>query len=322
MAIPTITSITPNSGLTRGKNLVNIVGTGFVVAGFPDFGSGITKPLTTIKVKVGGRLSTYAYAVTETTAIAKIPEWRGDYKDLDENLALDFWLANLDENGDEIPGENVTVAGGYSVHRKALVGSTVVENVLREFMKYLRRHIHPNVWLTTERLYSDADDVPDRIRTATSPLIHINGVVEDYNALAQPVGVQEFDVVGDDTVFNVLEPPTTVDLVMSNIMVYSNEKHISQILGLSHAFQSTLRNNPFLFVDAPAWDLTEGEYEYAMRLDDQPEFDVEPTGDGLKSFKVGITIESVDVMDGIEQRTDEGHTVEAADSPEIDWRAT
>jgi hypothetical protein len=57
-------------------------------------------------------------------------------------------------------------------------------------------------------------------------------------------------------------------------------------------------------------------------MDDQPEFDVEPTGDGLKSFKVGITIESVDVMDGIEQRTDEGHTVEATDSPEIDWRAT
>jgi len=300
MTVPTITSIDPASGLTRGGNMVTITGTGFREP--PDPPSGPTSDLgmvSTVSVQFGGVESPYAHVITTTEVIARVPAWDGSYKS-SFPVALNVRLANLDDDGNEIAGENVTEAAGYSVDRPSFVGKNVVQLVLERFVELLRQHVHPNVHFTTEREYYDySEGIPDRVKEATLPLIHINGIDTPENDLARQIGHDPVWNAGDSDLVDVYERPTTVDLEFMSIDVWSNAKHLNEIFGLAMAMVNFFRDFTLVTITADASDTENTEHEHPLRVPagGMPTYEMGPTLEGLKTFRMQAVIESVDMIE-------------------------
>lgn len=297
MSVPTITSVTPSSGVTRGGNLVEIEGTNFRVPsdGTPEsLGNG--KAVPTISVQFDGVSSDYAHAITSSRAIARVPQWRGDPKDIPKSMTVR--LANLDDSHVEIPGENVELADGYTVERPRLTVRGITVRVMREFLEEIRRHIHPNVWFTTERFYWDmSEGVPDEIRQATKPLVHINGLSMEANEDEQGMGGK--DVETSSEVWHTYPNGRAVDLVIGSIDIYSSAEHTDEIFNLGRAMVAFADECPFLTVERESWDVGDEDYKYPMTLPDDglPSYDVGPSMDGLKYCRVSMVIEGIELND-------------------------
>lgn len=313
MAIPTITSISPDSGITRGRNLVQIVGTNFSMP--PDPPLDPSGPaFQSIKVMFGIYQSPEAYAINDTSAIAIVPTYTKDEMG-ESGDPVDVTLYNLDSSGSEIPGEEV-VFSSYRYKRPVFTGEQVLEYVIGNFVKYLRRHVTNNVWVTMGRSYSDGEDqLLDQIKQAKHPLIWINGIDLENNALSQRMGDRE--LFTSSTTFEEYRPGTSVDIMMSRIQIYSSSEHSREIIAISQAFLNAFRDVPHLVCRSPQFDSEVTEYKYPMSIpaDGMPSFDLGPENDGLKICTVAATIEEVDLTDLEGTLTDIGWTVE--EDPEI-----
>ncbi|MCP4568957.1 MAG: hypothetical protein GY841_15385 [FCB group bacterium] len=318
MAVPTITSITPDNGLTRGLNMIQINGTGFSMPPDPPLDTA-GPSFQSIKVTFGSVQSLSAFAITPVLAVAVVPTYTSDSMP-ESGDAVPVTLTNLDSAGSEIVGENVTF-NSYTYKRPLFTTQQLSEYVLNRFVSYLRRHIASNVWMTMGRSFSEGNDqLNEKIKQAKLPLIWINGIDFEFNKLAQPMKNQEY--LTSSTAFSEFRPPTTVDIVMSSIQIYSRSEHPREIYALSQAFLNTLRDIPKLICNPPGYDTEKTEYKYPMSIPDDgaPSFDLGPENDGLKVCTVGCIIEEVDLADLSGTLTGLGWTVE--EDPEIDFYAT
>src|SRR5262245_21793692 len=116
MADPTITSITPAAGPTRGKNLIEIIGTGFRVPDLPSPTNGPAEPAPPgVRVLFDASVSPRTLVASDTRLFVEVPT-----SPL-ENVApmfaegsVDVVVQNIDEDGLLIPGEEVTSTDGYA----------------------------------------------------------------------------------------------------------------------------------------------------------------------------------------------------------------
>lgn len=311
MAVPTITSITPDSGLTLGRNQVEIIGTNFAVpVEFPETED--NSAFQSIKVFFGALQSPAAFAITATRAVAIVPTYLSDAMGVGGD-AVDVTLYNLDEDGVEVPGESVVEVGGYTYTRPTLTDEQAAEYVIRRFVSYLRRHIIPNVWITMDRQFPD--ELLEKVKCAELPLIWINGVDWEFDPLSQQMGEEE--VVTSPTDFKVYRPGTSVMLAMPSIHIYSRAAHPREIYALAQSFLNTFRDVPHLYCDPYAFDTASTEYAYPLMIpmNGAPSFELGPENDGLKICTVGAVIEEVDLNDLAGTLVDIGWTVE--NDPEI-----
>lgn len=176
MAIPTITAVTPGSGPTTGQNIVKIDGSNFRLPDTPPAEGPLGGPAQrTIKIAIGGIVSDWAHAVEAGIIYARVPEWRGDYN-LSFPVALDVRIANLDNTGAEIPGENATLLNGYSVTRPSLAAESYLQRVIGELITMMRRHLLVDVHLTASRDYDANPSTPDIARLfAKLPCVILGG---------------------------------------------------------------------------------------------------------------------------------------------------
>jgi hypothetical protein len=316
MAVPTITNITPDSGLTRGLNQVEITGTNFSLAPEdPVDSSG--SAFQSVKVLFGALQSPAAFAITTTRVVATVPTYIGNSMG-ESGDAVDVTLHNLDEYGDEIPTEFVVSADAYTYKRPLFTDMQVGEYVISQFVKYLRRHVHPNVWITMGRSYSEGDEqLLDVIKKATLPLIWINGVDYEDDNLAQGMGAEEVDVTATD--FREYRVGRAVTIQMPSVMIFSRAEHSREIFALAQAVINAFRDVPHLSCDPHTFDVASTVYNYPLSIpaDGMPSFDLGPENDGLKSCSMSMAIEEVNLTDLAGTLTDVGWTVEDADSPEI-----
>lgn len=314
MAVPTIMDITPDNGLTRGRNQVEITGTNFSMPPVdPVDPSG--PAFQSIKVLFGSLQSPAAFAITTTRAVAVVPTYTGD--DMGEfGDAVDVTLYNLDDNGDEIPTENVTFSDSYTYKRPLFTDEQVGEYVIGIFVKWMRRHVHPNVWVTMGRSYSEGDDqILDVIKKATLPLIWINGFDYEDDPLSQDMGAEEIEISA--TEFKEYRVGRKVSIQFPSIMIFSRAEHPREITAIAQAVINAFRDVPHLACDPHTFDVESSEYDYPLTLpsDGMPSFDLGPSNDGLKSCSMAATIEEVNLTDLSGTLTDIGWTVE--EDPEI-----
>jgi hypothetical protein len=294
MGIPTITTVSPATGPTKGGNVVEITGTNFRLPPTPPavgFVGGDAQ--VTVAVQFGGVASAEAHALTATRLYARVPAWAGAW-DTATPAALAVRVANLDDAGVEIPTENVTKANAYTVDRPSLQALTDWQRFIYDgVVTFLRRHLLMDVWVRASRDYdANPADGENEPMEAVVPRIELAGptVREDReNAL------NRLDPEADGaTYFRRLHYPRTVELDFDVTGFASSERGI---FGLAQAFILLFRDHdaiPFLRVGgAPSSGII--SYEALIPFDGQPSFGPVDTADGLRTFGAILRVCGVDL---------------------------
>jgi hypothetical protein len=252
MAVPTIATVDPTSGLTTGGNVVQITGTGFRLPPSPP----ATGPVggvaqQTVSVMFEGTRAVWAEAASSTLLLTRVPRWDGAWDILP--AALDVRVANLDDAGAEIAGENVTAGDAYTIGRPGLAAESFLQSVSGEVLKIFKRHLLENSFITTSR---DFDNNPADLERAIAeaPVIYLMGPTTPVNRLFSANQVDAQEQVGDPLRYERQKPSVTTDVNFDIRVFAQGERHI---IGLHQELMH-------LFDDVPY--LTIGDYRYDFRM--------------------------------------------------------
>jgi hypothetical protein len=174
VSVPTITSITPSSGLTIGLTPVKIVGTGFRAASATPpaavEGTGVWQH--TVSVTFNGVEADAVMVGSSTVIWVTVPEYFGSPSSIPD--AVDVVVTNLDDDEVAIPGETVTETDGYTYTRQDYTAEGALLWVCDQILTYFRRHLLINTALTTDPEYTD-DPASEIIAMGELPGIVLSG---------------------------------------------------------------------------------------------------------------------------------------------------
>lgn len=298
MAIPTITNINPASGPTKGTNLIQIEGTNFRIPPVPAAGvfQDGQPAQQTVSVEFEGVRSEWAHAVTDSLIFVRVPEWRGP-PSATMPVALDVRVANLDDSGVEIPGENATEVDGYSVNRPAFTEEAHVMTVIGALIDLFRRHVIPNVWITISAEYDDTySDGLDIVKQAEVPLIHLVGPAGPENRFYSLNRDDDEEDPTDPHQWLRKKEPVTVDLDFDIVGWADNATHL---YSMAQALTLLLRDHKWLTVPLdpsnPSGPTKKYELDPGKDFGGQPDYDTPPAVDNLRNFRASCTIRGVDI---------------------------
>lgn len=164
MAAPTVTAVTPNTGLSRGGALVTITGTDFDASSTPQTGP------ATVTVDFGGRLATDVRVTSSTSLTCLFP--RGDLPELANLLTVDVTVTNADQ---AVPNSG-TLAAAFTYRRPDLTAETHLLAIVRALLQRMKQQIIANVSIST---HSDWDlrtsDLLNRVEPAALPAVVLLG---------------------------------------------------------------------------------------------------------------------------------------------------
>lgn len=293
MTVLTITSVAPSAGRSTGTNLVEIRGTGFRLPPPPPPTGylGGAQPRT-VSVKFEGVASEWAYAASASLILARVPAWTGPY-DVAWPIAVDVRVANLDDAGVEIPGENVTALDGYAYQQPPLAAEPYLQRVLRELVRLFRRHLIPNVWLTVDVDYTDSPADQDRLR-ALAPVLHLVGPAGPLNRFDALNKEEQVDDPADPLRWLERREAPVADLTFE-VRCYAATSR--QLFALGQAFTLFQRDVVELRVpDDPAVPLGAAKvYEIGCPADGFPDYNTEPVNAGLFSWTGRFMIRGVQI---------------------------
>jgi len=295
MAIPTITAVAPGSGPTTGQNIVKIDGSNFRLPDTPPAEGPLGGPAQrTIKITIGGIVSDWAHAVDAGIIYARVPEWRGDYK-LTFPVALDVRIANLDNTGAEIPGENATLLNGYAVTRPSLAAESYLQRVIGELVTMMRRHLLVDVYLTASRDYNANPSNPDIARLfAKLPCVHLGGPHTTLNRFYSVNREDYEEDPADPNMWLRKKEPVTVDLEFRVVGWAANMRQLSS---LGQAVVIMFRDVKWIeILKDPAQPLLGTvRYELEMPFTGQPDYNTAPSTDDLRNFRAVVQIRGVHI---------------------------
>jgi hypothetical protein len=318
MSIPTITTVAPVSGPSRGGDVIIINGTNFRTApSAAPVGYTSTDEQQTVSVKFEGVASPFAVAASATKIQAVVPEWRGSYK-LAFPIAVDVRVANLDDVGVEIATENVTRVDGYAYTRPSFATECYLQRVLRELVKLFRRHLSPNVHLTASRDYTDDPADHARMR-ATAPVFHIIGPRLPESFIDTQRKLDPEDTTYPE--FIEKKPPTWCDLEF-DLNLYAETP--AAMLAMLQAFVKFGRAGLKVRVPNVA-ALPAGaykDYDLWMPSDGIPQPDLAPDILGLLNAQGGFSVRGVQIDDEAGTVIDRGWRITANDGdPTVETEA-
>lgn len=291
MAVPTVTTVDPSSGSTRGLNIVKIEGSGFRLPDPPDPVGEINEDQPkTVSVQFEGQESEWAYSASDSLILARVPQYRGPY-DVSFPVSLDVRVANLDNSGAEIPGERATLTDGYDVERPSLVHASHLQRVLGAVIELFRRHVTENTHYTTSRDYSLTPALQKTMR-ASGPLVQLTGprlVLNRFRSLNR----EDYEGVGTDEWIRT-KPPVTVD-VQIGVNFWANQ--FQHLHGLVQAYLLFHRDIHAVRIDIDPADPSAGtrDYEFALPWTSYPDVDTEPSADDLISAVARSEVRGVQI---------------------------
>lgn len=280
MAIPTITTVTPASGSTRGGNIVRIAGSNFrLPPSPPTTGPVLSAQQKTVSVQFQGAESEWAYSASSGLILARVPEWSGPY-DIAFPAALNVRVANLDDLGVEIPTENVTRAAAYSISRPDLASESYLQRVVREVISLFRRHVLANTHYSTGRDFSLTPALQETLR-ASGPLLRLAGptlVLNRFYSINQED--PESDPLGGITGMARRKPPVTVDLIFTVAPWANNPTHLHSLVQALMLFGRDIK---YVRVVIDPLDLSKGtkNYEFEPDWNSFPDMNSDPSADDL-----------------------------------------
>ena len=325
MSAPTISTITPASGPTGGRSLVELTGTNFKLPPAPPTSGPAPAPEPSVKVEFrqvvvrhtpdGRALSStitrpaIEVAVDSATHLVCLTPV-GDHGENAAALAADVIVTNLDLAGVAVPGESATKLAAYSYHLPSLAAESDLARVCRALLQELKRQVCEETMLTVETDWDpDATDGLNHTGVAKVPSITLIGPdlapSPDFATLdpeversAGDVFARREAVVPKDVTF-ILAAVTDAKLASVNLV---------------QQLEEFFRRNPYLELDRIAGQPTQGTVQFELALDG----DLKTTGalnlSNLRTFSGTVIIRGVPVsgLPGVVDDTvfDRGQTVE------------
>lgn len=295
MAIPTLTAVTPSTGLTRGDNVVTLTGTNFRIPPTPPAtGYQGGEAQQTIRVTFAGVASAWAHALTATQALVRVPPWAGSLS-ATLPLAVDVRLDNLNDLGTEIATENVTRTNAYTYGRPGLAPERRLQGATTALVEQLRRHVLPNVHILAGRDYDDTTGTAARA-PATLPALHLVGPVARLNRFDSADYAADTAATGAVT-WQRFTRPVTVDLSYQILGWAQNPWHCHN---LAQQVLLLFRQHPWLAI--PLDPTTPGSpterHQVEIEWENHPDFAaMAPATDDLLGWRAGVLVRGVHLAD-------------------------
>ncbi len=307
MAVPTIVSISPATGLSKGGYLIAINGTNFQVPTVPASGSGYLgdDATPTCKVTIGGVDCEYAEPATSALIYCKVPEWIGS-PSVALPLSVDVVVSNIDSNGDVVlfggvTPETVTLVDGFAYDRPSLAAECYLKRAIDSLILLIRRHVITNVAVTLSREYDDDPATVERLRDS-APSVHLVGprtVLNRFYSLNR-CDTEYTDPADEGAVTAVdvhrRSVPVTMDLDFDVRIWATNPYHSTNLV---QAFVLLFRDATELkvLIDPDQPDLGYHDYEIEIDWGRYPSMDAAPNYSDLSSATFGLVVRGVHLDD-------------------------
>lgn len=287
MPAPTITSLTPASGPTGGRTLVEVAGSGFRLPPPPPPSGSTLPPKPTVQILIGGRDAT-AVRVRASDRLTFISP-------IGDAGAADVVLRNLDDDGAPISGEDVTLAGGFLYRMPELAAESDLARLVRTLLRELKRQVLPNVSLTVQTDFdAQTGDELHIAELASLPAIVLVGpeLREDrfYSMNQLP------EVAGAPGTVLRRRVPYTVDLAFTLV---GASDHTVELLNLMAATELFFHKNKFLEMPRDLANRAGDHVRYEM--DFAPDGDLrvtsQPNDSNVRSFSGSFVVRGFDLED-------------------------
>jgi len=288
MAVPTITSVTPNSGPTAGRLLVAIAGTNFQLSPTPPPGptNGILAP--TVRVLFGTELAVNVAVVSSTKLYCYIPS--GD------DGPVDVTVTHLDPLGVPIVGETVTAVAAFTYTRVLLTAQSDLTRLVRTLLRQIKREVIKNVSLTVSTDYdSQTIDMLNLIDTAEKPAIVLFGPELRQNRF---YSLNQTQITPDTgTLFEERKVPFTVDL---NFSLWGISDRTIQTINLVALTDLFFHRNKFISMLRVDGDPSKGTVRYEMdwqNIENNIRIGTQPNESDIRVFNGEFLIRGFDLED-------------------------
>lgn len=301
MAVPTISLVTPNSGPTRGRYLVVIDGSNFrLPPAPPPTGPTSGSFLRTVSVQFGGKPAADVQVLTSGKLCCLAAPYQGSADQADPIPSVAVRVANLDNNGVEIPGENVTLASAFTYARQRLDAASHLQYVVRTLVRELKRHVLPNVSVSVSTDYDDeVGDQLDLTYLSQLPALAINGPDLREN---REYSLNKGEAIEGAEGFDTPRKPRTVDLLFTMIGAADS---VMVLLNLQDAVERYFEANKKLVVDRNPDNPAGGIVDYELWLVGDPSVELAPSNSNVRYFSGAFEVRGYDLEMETELRTQE-----------------
>ncbi len=306
MPAPKITSLTPPTGPTGGRTLVDVEGAGFRLPPPPPPSGPTPPPRPSVEVLVGGRSATEV-RVRATDRLSFLTP-------IGDAGVTDVVVRNVDDDGVPIAGEEATFTGGFTYRLPPLAAESDLARLVRTLLRELKRQILPNVSITVQTDFdAQTGDELHIAELASLPALVLVGpeMREDrfYSLNQIP------EVAGSPGTVLRRRVPYTVDLAFTLI---GASDHTVELLNLMAATELFFHKNKFLEMARDPATALSGRVRYEMDFASDGDLRVtsQPSESNVRSFSGSFVIRGFDLEDlaGI---AGDGVTAQTAPADEI-----
>jgi hypothetical protein len=283
MAIPTVTNVYPAQMHSGGKGLVRILGGGFAEDIAITFG-GVTARRV---MRVNHALT---YTVPPISPLQDATTGAGDG-------SVDIGIQNLDENGDPVIGEVVTVTDGFTYQMPKFATNTTVERVFLRLREELRRQMWREIIHRRHADYS-RDGSAVYVEISSLPAIALIGPQVVFNPVYHS---NHKNCLQGERFIVARQAPITVDLQFGLVGAWNRDRHGFGLLESTIGF---FKKNIRLEVDKVDGDSAQGQVFFDMQftLGGLPAIVSAPNESDVSAFSgtgaiVGVILEGLSSLD-------------------------
>lgn len=299
MAVPTISSISPDTVHTGGKSLIEIIGTNFKVPVVPPpIGGPYTTTTPTVEVLFDTVASEEVSVVSATRLFARVPRSPITVSEATNygEGTVDVTIRNLDDNGDPIVGEEVVETDGLTYSRVQLATESDFQRLMRQIVYEFRLQMIPNVQMTAHTDYdSDTGDAANFTDLAELPGIALVGPTLRENRLFSQNQVDELESSTPGE-YLCRRASYTVDLEFTIVGVSNLTAELINLMAVVSGF---FEKNKFLELARDPSDSSLGTvtYEIDLLADGALAVDSSPNNSNIRVFSGRFVIRGFDMQD-------------------------
>jgi len=285
MGIPTISGLTPDSGLPRGGTLVTIQGTNFRVQDDGDDWN--EEPAQSVKVTFDGVECDTLWVRSEGLIECIVPPTE-EATLLSQDVStfdVDVVVTNIDNDGLPIASETVTAEEAFTYTKATLNPTTEVYEVetavVKELINYLKRNLPVAVVLATHPDFKEfsSDPYPQE---AEEPAIYLVGPDWERDTIGGVIVGEEFEQ-SDSEQFRVME------VYFFNFDIVGVSDKLRLVNNLASIFQDTIERAPDLEISYNGGTI----YVPIESVTPPRSFQARSSKDGLNQFSASIRLVGV-----------------------------